>query len=560
MSKPLYEEVIDEIGTQTLARVGLNIFSIDTFNGYGESVKGTNNIFYQADKRKGNLTPKRKENDTDEAYQKKLDNGVSTFRGYMFESIDESMQNISSALFGKRRKTYTTDTIADIRTVAGMIKDDKKYENLTQKDRAKFDIVKQNYDDELNSILSGTDHFGSFSKHDMNTDLVTYDSNGKIVKKEQHKVIKNTNDLLKQRYLDENDSIKVPFDDYKRHRKNLEDMINSNKTSPEKKEAAKIALEKLDKSNYANKLMCESPKATAILTQSVVAGGHITQAGLSDATVIALSTLASGTIYEIKDMFSKNGEKISITDRLRRLINKVIEDFKNNFKRGAGFGVIDTIIGVLSQIFKSISSKILTIWKNLRNSAKSIYNAIYSYAKGDIKTYKDLIMAIVKALFSFTTVIASVGLEANLETLLSPIMGVVASFVAPVLAIIVGAFAVVMGTKMIESSINYLFGIYVELQKSRAHRAEIEAIIDEFLPQLIEDNKQLKNLIDNKFESMKITLDSSFRDFKSSISSQNSELFISSLVSINSVYGMKLKYLSFSEFDEIMLSDKAIKF
>ena len=42
MSKAIYEEIIDEIGTQTLARFGLNIFSLNTYAGYGASVKMTN--------------------------------------------------------------------------------------------------------------------------------------------------------------------------------------------------------------------------------------------------------------------------------------------------------------------------------------------------------------------------------------------------------------------------------------------------------------------------------------------------------------------------------------
>lgn len=104
--------------------------------------------------------------------------------------------------------------------------------------------------------------------------------------------------------------------------------------------------------------------------------------------------------------------------------------------------------------------------EKLKKSAKSIYNAIYSYIKGDIKTLKDLTIAIIKVFFSFTTILSSLGLETQLEIYLSPILTpVVAGFVAPVLAITAGSFAVVIGTRMIENAINYLFGIYAELQK-----------------------------------------------------------------------------------------------
>lgn len=560
MSKPIYEEVIDEIGTQTLARIGLNIFSFSTYNAYGASVTMTNNTMYQHDRKKGMLTPELKDDDTDETYNQKLKNGKSTYRGYMYETLEEGSQNINNAFLNKGNKTYTTDTIYDIRNTVRFIQDGKKLENLNEKDRAKFEMIMQNYGDEVNDVLKGNDNFGNFSKCDMVTDLVTYDKDGNIIKQEQLKVIGNTDNLLKDRYLSGEVYLKVPFDDYKRHRENLEEMINDPKTKPETKEAAKMALDKLNKSNYANRLMCDNPRATAILTQSAVASSHIVSVGTSDGVVVALSTLANGTIYEIKDMFSENGEKISITQRLKRLINKVIEAFKSTFKRGAGFGVIDTIIGVLSQIFKSISAKIKYIWKNLRNSAKSIYNAIYDFITGKTKTYKDLISAIIKALFSFTAIISSIGLETQIEAVLSPIITpMIASFVAPVLAIVVGAFAVILGTRAIDSVINSLFGVYLDLIKSRERRAEIEKVIDEFLPQLIEDNEKLETLIKTKFKDMKLKLDSSFADLQNAIISSNSTLFINSLVQINEIYGQKLKYVSFKEFDQAMISDSAIK-
>lgn len=560
MSKPIYEEVIDEIGTQTLARIGLNIFSFSTYNAYGASVTMTNNTMYQHDRKKGMLAPELKDDDTDETYNQKLKKGKSTYRGYMFETLEEGSQNIKNAFFNKGDKTYTTDTIYDIRNTARLIQDGKKLENLNDKDRAKFEMIMQNYGDEVNKVLKGNDNFGNFAKCDMVTDLVTYDKNGDIIKQEQLKVIGNTKNLLKDRYLSGEVDLKVPFDDYKRHRENLEEMINDPKTDPETKEAAKMALDKLNKSNYANRLMCDNPRATAILTQSAAASSHIVSVGTSDGVVVALSTLANGTIYEIKDMFSENGEKISITQRLKRLINKVIEVFKSTFKRGTGFGVIDVIVGFLSQIFKSISAKIKYIWKNLRNSAKSIYNAIYDFITGKTKTYKDLISAIIKALFSFTAIISSIGLETQIEAVLSPIITpVIASFVAPVLAIVVGAFAVVLGTRAIDSVINSLFGVYLDLIKSRERRAEIEKVIDEFLPQLIEDNEKLETLIKTKFKDMKLKLDSSFADLQNAIISSNSTLFINSLVQINEIYGQKLKYVSFKEFDQAMISDSAIK-
>lgn len=573
MSKPIYEEVIDEIGTQTLARIGLNIFSFSTYNAYGASVTMTNDVFYSLG------TNKTKD----------------TKRGDAFEILHTGTQNILYGFKKSENKVYTTDRLYQIKKVQEIDKQIRDGGHSGNNKLPKYyNFIKENYPDEVKNMDFESDEIqnltmcGNYKGNELqnheSTDCVTInEKNGKIIKKEQLKTTKNTekeffrgpnpiknDDGTKtyivhddgskiHKYIENNDNITVPFDERKYHRENLKKVINDPKADPEKKEAAKLALEKLNKSNV-NRLMCDNPKTTAILTQSAAASSHIVSVGTSDGVVVALSTLANGTIYEIKDMFSENGEKISITQRLKRLIKKVIEAFKSTFKRGAGFGSIDAIVGVLSQIFKSISVKIKYIWKNLRSSAKSIYNAIYDFITGKTKTYRDLVSAIIKALFSFTTIISSIGLEAKIEAVLSPIITpMIASFVAPILAIVAGAFAVVLGTRAIDSAINFLFGVYADLIKSRERRAEIEKVIDEFLPQLIEDNEKLETLIKTKFKDMKLKLNSSFADLQNAIIGSNSTLFINSLVQINGIYGQKLKYVSFKEFDQAMISDSAIK-
>ena len=53
-AQPLHEEIINEIGTQTLARFGLNIFSLNTYGAYSASVEGSINTFNAYDKHKNN--------------------------------------------------------------------------------------------------------------------------------------------------------------------------------------------------------------------------------------------------------------------------------------------------------------------------------------------------------------------------------------------------------------------------------------------------------------------------------------------------------------------------
>ncbi|MGN8373875.1 hypothetical protein ACR9JM_07270 [Helicobacter pylori] len=115
-------------------------------------------------------------------------------------------------------------------------------------------------------------------------------------------------------------------EDYKHHKENLEKMIIKGGARAKIKQA----LDKLNASNTTNYWMCENPRVSTLMTQSVVASGHIAQAGLSDAIVVSLSTLAGGIVWEIKDMYMQRttDTNTSILERIKRLLNKTLEAFK----------------------------------------------------------------------------------------------------------------------------------------------------------------------------------------------------------------------------------------
>lgn len=496
----IIKEITDEIGNQTLARFGLNIFSLN--EAYGASVGMSNESirvynqhkdtpekfdkFFNKNYEKYKSSDKKEpyfeqmyeqyKNDPEnfgknfeKFYKQNKDNkeifGKDSFLvnlhkrysgkyskafGQYFEELDSGMQNISSALFNKGEKTYTTDTLFEIQKAQQQIKDGKK---LKGEQKAKFDFIIANYGYEVENmdfnsssmqklLQSDIRDKGKSFKNHSNTDTVTIDKNGNIIKQEQLKVIQKTEDLLHDRYLENNDSLKMPLDDYKRHKAELEKMVANPKDEAQRAKAQK-ALDMLEANNFCNRIMCENPRTTAVITQSVAVSAHIAQAGLSDAVVVALSTLANGAIYEIKDAFC--GDKnVSITTRIKRLIKNVISKLKGAFVRGSGFGAIDTIVGILGQIFKSIAGKLKAIWKELRSAAKSIYNAITDYITGKVSSFKECLKTIIKGLFSATIVVAIAGLEAKIETALGAIITpFIAAFVAPTLCIIVGSIAVV---------------------------------------------------------------------------------------------------------------------
>lgn len=534
-SQVLSEVLIDEIGTQTLARLGLNIFSLNTFGAYGASVTATNIVSRSYDQHKNN----------------------KNFFGQTFEDLDVGQKNILSALRNNGQRTYTTDELADIRNTADILSG-KKYENLNDKDKSKFDFIMRNYPEEVSSISSNKNMQKHARKNDPETDTVTFDKDGNVLKRSQLKVIKNTDDLLQDRYLENNDSLTMPFDDYKKHKANLEKMIASS-NDQQKKEKAIKALAMLDKNNVTNRLMCENPRTTAVVTQSLAASGHIAQAGLSDAIVVSLSTLANGAVFEIKDAFSDDSNTVSISTRIKRLLEKVLQSFREPFSRGASFGALDVGIGILTQIFKSISSKLTYVWRELRTSLKSIFNAVWDFFSGKIKTYKELISIILKALFSASMVVGVIAVEAQLEAFLAPLVSpVIASFLAPALSITVGAIAVVLMSKSVDLALNALFGVFAQRDIAKMKAEEVKELCADMLPTLIDDREKLESLIKKTYQDRKVSFNHSFNEFKNGFLSSDIDSFISGLQGINSLYGKNLSFSTFSEFDEFMLDKDSV--
>lgn len=537
--KALYEEVIEEIGTQTLARFGLNIFSLNTYAAYGSSVQMTL--------------------DTSKAYNQHKKN--DQYFGQTFEELDIGNQNIKDSLFSKGNKTYTTDTLYDIKNVREMLNSGKKLENLNEKDRARVEYILAYYGDEVKNM--DFDKIGNFATKNHNTtDTITLDKNGNVVKSAQLKVIKDTEGLLKDRYLMGDsavDELRVPFDEYKKHRENLEEMIANGEQNPNDEKAvaraqkAKIALEKLNANNTCNRLMAENPRTSAVITQSIAASGHIAQAGLSDAIMVALSTLANGIIWEVKDMFSgKIDSETSIMTRIKRLLQKVKEAFQSSFARGAGFGAIDAVVGIVGQIFKSIAGSLKQIWTALRTSAKSIYNGIYSYIKGEIKDFRTLIKTILKSLFSAVWVVGAVALEKKLEATLLTIIPPLAPFIAPVLAIVAASFAVVVTSRSIDMAVDALFGVFAARDKARLRAEEIANLIAEKLPTLVENREKLERLIEETHNKRLMLIDSSFKDYQLAYANNNDSGIYNALNGICNLYGETLSIKDINDSQKIL--------
>jgi len=476
----LHEEIIREIGNQTLARFGLNIFNLNTYGAYAESVKGSLHVFETYNQHKNN--PK--------------------YYGHTFEELDTEKRNIKASLYNKNERYETTDRLGEVNHP---ITDVRKFNN---------EEISENY---------------------------------------QHKVIKNTKDLFGKdnKYL-QNDKIIVAKDDYEKHKHYLEHMIKNTKNE----ETIKL-LDKLEPSEISRNEAINA-RTTAIKIQVIEGSSHIIQTGISDAVIFALSTLANGAIFEIKDAFTNPNIPIKI--RIKRLLKKVLDDFYATFKRGASYGALEVGIGIISQIFKSFSSKIIQIWKSLRKSAKSIFDAIYNYITGKIKTYKELLTIIIKGILSAIMVIGIAAMETQLETFLAPLVTpLVASYLAPAISIIIGAIAVVLSMRAVDVALNTIFGVIAKANEAKLKSEKIARICDELLPNLINETEELQKLIDNTFKKRKLTLNKSFKKFKEGLNNNEINSIICGLQQINQMYGKSLQFLTFEEFDKAMCNNKTIK-
>lgn len=92
MSKPIYEEVIDEIGTQVLAKYNLNIFDSTS---YAQSVEAT-----------------RMKIGVKDIYNSPLINNPRA-HGFLFEELDAGMRNIEEARNKSDKRYIRKDRISD---------------------------------------------------------------------------------------------------------------------------------------------------------------------------------------------------------------------------------------------------------------------------------------------------------------------------------------------------------------------------------------------------------------------------------------------------------------
>lgn len=282
---------------------------------------------------------------------------------------------------------------------------------------------------------------------------------------------------------------------------------------------------------------------------NVIAQSVDTNADACDAVLVALKTLANNAMFEIKDAFNENSNT-SLEIRAQRLMNattKSLQEIKALMQDNE-LGYADISVVFLRQVFEPIIAKMNAIWKNFPEQMKQISNAVCDYMSGKISSFKELLSTIVKIFFTAVIAIISVGLESKLAVALAPMMTpLVASFVAPALAIIVGSIAVVTMSKTVDFALETLFGVFAQAEISKKRYEEIAALCMEKLPQIIENRQMLATKMKQAHYERKLKFDTSFEGYKQAILNKDDKQSFEYLSEICKLYGAKLEYRSAKE-------------
>ncbi|MBF7049760.1 hypothetical protein IY972_08025 [Campylobacter volucris] len=547
----LFDELLEELGAQSLARLGLNIFNTSSYEAYMESTKLATNM-QKASQQHGNNP-----------------NGFGQF----FETLEVGKENINNAYNKNKNRSFTTDELAEISKVF-------KGENV---DLYKKETILANYSDEEIKNLANNVNLDNLAKTNHTiVDTVTLNEKGKIAKTEQLKAV-NDNIFGKEynRYFEaikngNLDYIRVDKETYKRAQKEIEKLENAIEKAPEEKQDS---LEKKlqeyknkfsfiaqgserEKSGYTKEVNSKNhtDKNQALkevyVIQAKQATINVFQTGASDAGIVVLSTFASGVIAELKSEFIKK-EHEDFDVRFKRLLSRVIESGKDAFVRGASFSIIDTIVGIASQYFKKIGGHLKTLWKNLRSSLKSIWNAIYAYITGKIKSFGELIKVILKSLFSAIMTIFAIALEEQICQALGGSQ--LAQILSIGISIFICSLAVVLFSKTVEITINSFVAIFAKANLAKARREEIEMVFDKIMPKMIENQESLQIFIDDYMYDLKNTSNISFQELQTALNNNNYTQANQSIIKLAENFGVDDLFKTRKEFDDFMFSNDNLK-
>ena len=130
----------------------------------------------------------------------------------------------------------------------------------------------------------------------------------------------------------------------------------------------------------------------------------------------------------------------------------------------------------------------------------------------------------------------------------------------PVVGAIVGAGVGYFIGNLIHQSGLVALGDSAVVKASKERRDQIRAICLEAIPKIQNNRAELQSLLDEHFAERKQVFDSTFLAMDLAVGNTDPEQYINALTSLNEKFDSELPFHSFSEFDQLMQSDKSFDF
>lgn len=383
------------------------------------------------------------------------------------------------------------------------------------------------------------------------TDVVGYDENG-IQQKQQLKVVKDTRDLLEERYTTSQDTqapdvILVPADDYDRHEENLKRMA----CSPDEEVAtrAKAALAKLRKSPLTrDQIQTQKAAYVHVATQTLKdgcyrAGERAMQGILAEAGMLVIG----GAIWELRDA-ATNPSELTIWQRFERFLGIFWKKLTTSavVRVGKEFALeaLHLLFGVLRSVFKSAGALLSTLGKGI----STVWESIYGYLTGKIESFSHLVAIILKTLMTIGIGTLAFTLEQQLTALGIP--GLLSGLLAAALA----GLAVVFANRSIDAAVFTLTSLFSRVQASRLRREQIEEVCREAIPRLRARREELEFSLQTYYAERAQLFENSFTSLKSALASRDSVKACMALEFLNQAFGCTLGWKTDAEFDDMMES------
>lgn len=462
-------------------------------------------------------------------------------QGNLFEVRDVFINNLNEAIINTDKKYATADYLYNLKKQGVKLSD---------------------------SITSAANY------NDNATDVVAF-AKGKILNSEkaQYKSVKNFAQLAEKRYLENNEKLVVPLEDFEKAKAywlNRADLGDKDAQEVlEKLAAGKISRSSVtlqgtwietvivnfsDEENAKKNLQNLADHFLIAESELHHKGHYVTHEVIKQANYSikqAIAYMVGRCVVEIRQVWKD--QDINFSMRLQNVINDTRKKFKEIFEQGfiknLSKSVIDYVVGLVAGFYKNIYQAIQKGGKYF----KIVCDEMWLFITGKNKSLLQTILNISKAITALVIITFVVGLHQYLISMGIPevITVVITSFVSALVTVAI--------FRLIEKAARITGSIFYTRDVARIRRQEVERICEEVLPLIEEKVAQLDELIEQEEKEREEIFNKSFIQIKASLGAIEINQIVAAYQELYQYLGHELPFKNENEFDDFMMNSKSFE-